>query len=1012
MNIMAEKRNIDNRKYKLIFDYKDQHKYFQDTYTYLSSFFESLWDQPSIIAKLITNSELNDIKNNLSFFFMNNFYENILSSSFIEDELLYVITLVLSDEIGKIKSPNDYNSFLDETACGYFLEKLNFKMDVMSFYKIIMENIVKNLENISSSKKINFNVKQIQEYFDTLKDMGNQKLKKTGEKINMINNDFFRKNFLSDFERELEKADDQDSISTKMESTKKKEEFNSYMPDLTKEDIVKALSENKDNKGMKEYCDKLIENFQNNPKIYSNDKFLDNVLNSNSQKEVLALYQIDFFKVLKIIDQLFNSLINNIYLIPYSVKCICKIISILAKKKFKNLNIIEHNILLSKFFFKILLLPAFKDPKFGSFINNFIISGNTIDNLQLISNILEKFLSFDFIKNDEECGNLTPFNRYFLKKMPNLLKLFDDLPRVKLPSFIEKMLNNCDNKISLDYFKENNEEIISHRSICFSIDEIISLLNNIEKCKDLIFTDDSTKTLRITFEKIYYANKGVIEELKKNEEFEDLSLPNNKKKKSKQKIKILNFFLFTKLLINDKYKNLFELSQEKPNFTLKELQKTETDSEIKKNNIIKVKNLFSGLLYNYRNLVKTDFNEGTTINTFRILKELKIFMKSTNYVIDGSIPSEWYVDSLFEYLKLLPEDLKINDYENLYNSLIKDVNNSMKEMDFETMSFCLGKVKFANRGIIYYENMLKNMTEIEINEKVQSIIENSIIPVEITLNCVEKEFKIEKTKWAKDTFFDIFKDDNIKRTVCNSIESFGNKFPNIWLEKKEYYPEIDMIEFETELNLAEEMTKYFNIVREHLIKKMKFKESQEEFEIISNKIYDFVMEKIYEKIYPLEPAIEDNVIFTQCILVSWIEPKHLISGKNNYIFDSFLPDVMNSFAKIDQEKSPRKKLENMINIFTSIENVVKFNGENKDLGVDDQLPILNYAFIKANPFPIYTNCKFMELFLGQKKYRLEGNYLTQLFTICKFVENLSAEDLFDISEEQFKNNCLKSRDIF
>ena len=56
MNIMAEKRNIDNRKYKLIFDYKDQHKYFQDTYTYLSSFFESLWDQPSIIAKWITNS--------------------------------------------------------------------------------------------------------------------------------------------------------------------------------------------------------------------------------------------------------------------------------------------------------------------------------------------------------------------------------------------------------------------------------------------------------------------------------------------------------------------------------------------------------------------------------------------------------------------------------------------------------------------------------------------------------------------------------------------------------------------------------------------------------------------------------------------------------------------------------------------------------------------------------------------------------------------------------------------
>ena len=326
MNIIAEKRNEDNRKYNLIFDYENQHKYFQDAYTYLSSFFESLWEQPSVIAKLITNSELEDVKNNLSSFFMNNFYENILSSSFIEDELLYVITLVLSDEIGKMKAPNDFNSFLDGTACGYFLEKLNFKMDVMNFYKIIMENIVKNLENISSSKKINLNVKQIQEYFDKMKEMVNEKSKKTGEKINIIDSDFFRKNFLSDFERDLEKTNDDSSINNQMESTKKKEEFNSYMPDLTKDDLVKALSAHKENQGMIEYCNKLIKNFKNDEKIYSNEKFLENIFNSISHQEVLALYQIDFFKVLKIIDQLFNSLTNNIYLIPYSVKCICKII--------------------------------------------------------------------------------------------------------------------------------------------------------------------------------------------------------------------------------------------------------------------------------------------------------------------------------------------------------------------------------------------------------------------------------------------------------------------------------------------------------------------------------------------------------------------------------------------------------------------------------------------------------------------------------------------------------------
>ena len=1006
MNTLAEKKNMDNRKYKLIHDYEKQHSYFQDAYTYLPSFFQLLLNQPQIIAKLITNSNIEDVKNNLAFFFMNNFYENILSSSFIEDNLIYVITLVLMEEIESIKSSSDIESFLDNTAGGYFLEKLNFKMDVMNYYKIIMLNLVESLENMSSSKKINFNVKQIQEDFLKMKEIMEAKFQKTGEKINIIDSQFFRRNFLNDMEKDS-------GESSSMKNSKATAVFNTYIPEITIEEIEQKISENKGNQGMKEYCDKLIKNLKRDKSIYSNEAFLSNIWNSTSYQEVLALYQIDFFKVIKIIDELFNTLINNIHLIPYSIKCICKIISILIKKKFKKLNTIQHNIFLSKFFFNKLFLSAFKDPKFGCLINNFIISGITIDNLEIISFIMEKLISFDFINNIEENSDFTPFNRYFLEKMPTVLKFFDGLSNVKLPAFIEKILNgNNEKKYIYDYFEENNEEIIYHRSVCCSMDDILSLLNNIEKCKDLIFKDDSTRALRITFEKVFYSNKETINELKNKEEYEEISPPTNKKKKNNQEKKILNFFLFTKLIINDKYKDLFNLSQGKPNFSIKELKKTETDAETQKNNIIKVKNLFSGLLYNYRNLVKTDFNEGTTGNTFKILKELKKFMKSSNYIIDGSIPSEWYVDSLFECLKLLPQDLQNNDFENLYNSLIIDVNNAMKEMDFQILSFCLGKVKFANRVKLYYENMKKNIIEIELNERAQNIIENSLIPVTITLNIKEKEFKIEKGKTVKEIpFLDIFKDDNDKKTTCSTIESFGNKFPNINMEKKHIYPEIDMIDFEKQLKLTEKLSNYFNIIREHLIKKMNFEESQNEFEIIMDKIYDYVMEKLYEKIYPLEPYTEDNVIFTQCILNSWIEPKHLIKEKNNYLFDSFLPDVINYFEKIDQEKSPRKKLEFMKNIFISIGNVVKFNGENKELGVDDQLPILNYSFIKAHPFPIYTNCKFMDLFLGSKKYRLEGNYLAQLFTICKFIENLSASDLFDISEEQYKNNCLKSRDI-
>jgi hypothetical protein len=941
---------------------------------------------------------------------MNNFYENILSSSFIEDNLMYVITMILTDEIQNIESPKDFDKFLDDTSCGYFLKELNFKMDVKNFYKIIMENLVESLENMSSSKIINFNVKKIQDDFIKMKESVEEKYQKTGEKSSIIDNDFFRLNFLSDFERELAKTTNDDSFNDQIKSSKRKELFNSYLPDVTKDEIKKKMEENKGNEGMKEYCDQLIKQYEKDSKIFSNDNFLANIFQSKADKEVLALYQLDFFKVVKIIDELFSSLTNNMYLIPYSVKCICKIITILVKKKFKNLTILQRNILLSKFFFETLFLPAFKDPKFGSFINNFIISGATIQNLETISEIIHKLISFSFIKGDEDNGDFTPFNRYFLNKMPKVFNFFENISKVKLPNFIEKIINgNPDKNIIYNYFNENEEEIIFHRSICFSLDNIVCLLNNMDACKDIIFQDKSTNELKITFEKVFYSNREIIQELEKKEEFEITQL--GKKKKNKQEKKILNFFLFNKLLINDKYNNLFKMNQDKPNFSLKELESTEKEEDIKKNNIIKVKNLLSGLLYNYRNLVKTDFDEGTTVNTNKILIELKKFMKSSNFVIDGSIPSEWYVDSLLECLKSLPPDLRNNDYENLYNTLINEVSNAMKNLDFETLSFCLGKVKFANRGKIYYENLKKEIIEIELNEKVQAIIENTIIPVTITMNSKEREIKIEKGKSIKEIpFFDIFKGDSEERKTCSTIESFGNKFPNIEMARKNNFPETQLFEYEEELNLTEELNNYFNIIKEHLVKRMNYNESQSEFETILNKIYDYVMEKIYEKIYPSEPFIEDNLIFAQCILVSWVEPQHLIKGRNNYIFDSFLPDVINYFEKIEKEKSPRKKLENMVNIFVSIENVVKFNGDNKDIGVDDQLPILNYAFIKAHPFPMYTNCKYMELFLGSKKYRLEGNYLTQLFTICKFIENLSAKDLFDVSEEKFKNNCSKCRE--
>ena len=67
--------------------------------------------------------------------------------------------------------------------------------------------------------------------------------------------------------------------------------------------------------------------------------------------------------------------------------------------------------------------------------------------------------------------------------------------------------------------------------------------------------------------------------------------------------------------------------------------------------------------------------------------------------------------------------------------------------------------------------------------------------------------------------------------------------------------------------------------------------------------------------------------------------------------------------------------------------------------------LLNYTFIKAIPERIFSNCKYTELFLGNKRLGIEGSQLTKLFSICEKMQHLKFEDLDKISETDYYLNC-------
>ena len=94
--------------------------------------------------------------------------------------------------------------------------------------------------------------------------------------------------------------------------------------------------------------------------------------------------------------------------------------------------------------------------------------------MKLISKIILKLISGNLFQDNSKDTYLTPFNWFFFDKMPELLDFFDHITKVSLPNFIDKLVNNkLVTNYKFDYFKENLDEIVTHISICYNVNNLI-----------------------------------------------------------------------------------------------------------------------------------------------------------------------------------------------------------------------------------------------------------------------------------------------------------------------------------------------------------------------------------------------------------------------------------------------------------------------------------------------------------------------------------------------------------
>ena len=224
-------------------------------------------------------------------------------------------------------------------------------------------------------------------------------------------------------------------------------------------------------------------------------------------------------------------------------------------------------------------------------------------------------------------------------------------------------------------------------------------------------------------------------------------------------------------------------------------------------------------------------------------------------------------------------------------------------------------------------------------------------------------------------------------------------FPN--LSKYQLIYGVNPFKVIKDLSINTKINNHFEIIKEKVTKSEI--EPKLYKEMYQEKIKNYIMDKLYERIYPQEPDDMDKKIYQKSTSLSWVEPQKII--KKDYIFDIMLPDILNEFEKIENVRTPYKKLECINNIINYIESLVKFNeGEDKVIGADEIGPILNYVLIKAHPFRINTDIEFIRLF--SENYGKHNINLANFENMYQDIIKLTAKD-FDLSQEEFNKKCLE-----
>ena len=947
----------------------------------------------------------------------NQFYDKLPSKNNKHKHLMLIIYVLLEKEICGM----DYAMVDNFLNTNYFLEKLldSFckKEEFTKYLSKLLNPLLSSIEKeVEDNDILNLSLFEIKEYIN------NKNNNKNTENKNKIDN------------KELT-----DIIWKNCDE---------FVDELTQKKLYNLIKNEKNNDNKEIY--KLhfersfynLYNYNEEQNIYSSNNKLIEVLNNDCFNEnivsIINKYKKNYLFIHQKIDIFLLGLINDIKLIPNNIRYICKIIYILISKKFPGLPKYLKNSFIGKFFFNQYVFP-------GLILENKLIFENKIISLEakkffgeiicLLSHA-NKCLLFNNNDNIEKAI----FNNYLIQIIPILDKFYTALIDIKLPKFIDKLINLKLKELELS----NKKKKIIRRKKDIEVENIISI-NNVDNDKNISINNfikdkNKNKNKKYSIEnslwnleyicfsindllyilKLINKNQNIFINLKKNEIFFNMFQSFLSKKSQLESIikedenTQLFYIVFNNPLChlyddlkNQKKKNLKIFSQNPNNIS--------SDSII--NNIkISLKMLLQELeIINKRRY--TFLNKAFSNEKFFKYLYYSSLELDQHYIIEKykkmKIPLCWYGKYLINNINYLNKNYSENDYQEIYNLLYNDelynLNELKKYWDI-IITRNDEKIKLSENIINKKKLNLEHIQNSNTFERIEKVIYLSKMEVYVRVDVANKS-ETNPPIIIEDVSPNPKKTD--LGTLINNIEEFINIFSENSLicdpiSKIKPYDLIilDIVDGKNDNLVYNSILNYLSIVKTK-IKDIYPEIREKERNKMIESIKEYILKSLFKLVFPKTPLKEDTSFYEKTQLLDWVKPENFAIKNIDFAQLTFAESLIKKF---EDSKSLDEKLNCIFNMHAYINNIFKFNtGKDTEIGQDELTPVLQYLIIKIQPRRIISNINYLKCFLNDEDLiSKKGFLMSQIDSAVTFVLSINYYHL-NISEEEYNKNIENSK---